>query len=154
MRVDRMNQTPKIGALAVVLHEERVLLVQRNKQPDAGLWGFPGGHVEWGETVLAAAARELLEETGVTAEPMGYLDNLDLLLHDAVGRVRTHYLLVGVTCRYVSGAPVAADDARDAKWFPIDQIMRGDLPMSDQLPDLLRKARTVDQAWARPERRT
>lgn len=137
-----MNQTPKIGALAVVLHEGQVLLVQRNKQPDAGLWGFPGGHVEWGETVLDAATRELREETGVIADPVTYLDNLDLLLRGDDGQVRAHYLLVGVACRYVSGTPVAADDARDARWFPVDQIITGDLPMSDRVPDLLRLAIT------------
>ncbi|MEX0305764.1 MAG: NUDIX hydrolase [Ruegeria sp.] len=148
-----MSQIPRIGALAVVLHEEQVLLVQRKKQPDAGLWGFPGGHVEWGETVLEAAARELLEETGVIAEPTGYLDNLDLLLRDPGGQIRAHYLLVGVACRYVSGTPVAADDAKDARWFSTDRISCGDLPMSDRVPDLLRIAMKTRQASDLPEKR-
>lgn len=148
-----MSQTPKIGALAVVLHESKVLLVQRNKQPDAGLWGFPGGHVEWGETVQEAAVRELREETGVAAEPMAYIENLDLLLRDSDGLVRAHYLLVGVACRYVSGDPVAADDARDARWFSIDQIAAGNLPMSDRVPDLLRRVLELDQTSARSDKR-
>ena len=135
-----MKQFPKIGALAVVVHEARVLLVQRSKQPDAGLWGFPGGHVEWGETVMQAAQRELLEETSVIAEPLHYLDNLDLLRRDAQGIVQSHYLLVGVKCQYQSGTPVAGDDALDARWFPIDQIRRGDLPMSNRVIDLLETA--------------
>ncbi len=130
-----------------------MLLVQRSKQPDAGLWGFPGGHVEWGETVLEAAARELLEETGVVAQPLHYVDNLDLLSRDASGHVLTHYLLVGVLCRYQSGAPIAADDAMDARWFPVDQILRGDLHMSARVPDLLAQALKADQAPVRPDSR-
>ncbi len=135
-----MTRTPKIGALAVVVHQGHVLLVQRSKQPDAGLWGFPGGHVEWGETVLHAAQRELREETSIIAEPLHYLDNLDLLRRDVDGAVLSHYLLVGVACRYQAGEPVAGDDALDARWFPIDRIRRGDLDMSDRVIDLLETA--------------
>lgn len=132
-----MTQTPKIGALAVVLHENQVLLVQRSKEPDKGLWGFPGGHVEWGETVMQAAQRELLEETAITAEPTGYLDNLDLLRRDDDGQLLSHYLLVGVACSFQSGAPLAGDDALDARWFPIAQIQQGNLPMSARVGSLL-----------------
>lgn len=132
-----MAKLPLIGALAVVLHRERVLLVQRGKEPDAGLWGFPGGHVDWGETALAAAARELREETGVIAEPDGYLTNLDLLRRDASGQVVSHYLLTAVACRYVSGEPVAADDARDARWFDCAVVLAGGLPTSERVGALL-----------------
>ncbi len=150
-----MKRSPKIGALAVVLHRAQVLLVQRSKQPDKGLWGFPGGHVEWGETVLEAAARELQEETGIRAQPLHYLGNLDLLLRDQSGEVSAHYLLVGVACRYLSGVPVAGDDAQAAQWFAVDRILHGDLPMSAQVPDLLEQALRAEggQALARPESR-
>lgn len=132
-----VSSVPLLGALAVVLHDGHVLLAQRKKQPDAGLWGFPGGHVEWGETALAAAARELREETGVFAEPVEYLTNFDLLRHDADGNVVVHYLLTGVSCRYISGSPCAADDVSDARWFPIEQVRAGDLPMSARVVELL-----------------
>ncbi len=137
-----MSQPPLLGAIAVVIHDGKVLLAKRKKQPDAGMWGFPGGHVEWGETALAAAARELHEETGVLANPVEYLTNYDLLRTDEHGQVTTHYLLVGVACTYVSGTPIAADDVSDAQWFSIDEIRANTLPMSARVIDLMELALT------------
>ncbi|WP_299813996.1 NUDIX hydrolase [uncultured Jannaschia sp.] len=110
-----MRSQPKLGALAVVPRDGRVLLVARAKSPNRGLWGFPGGHVELGETGLAAAARELAEETGVVAEPVRYLGNIDLIARTG-DRIDHHYLLAAVLCDWRSGEPVAADDALDARW--------------------------------------
>ncbi|MDP5084638.1 MAG: NUDIX hydrolase [Yoonia sp.] len=108
---------PKLGAIAVVLHEGRFLLVKRKKEPNAGTWGFAGGHVELGETALEAAARELAEETSVIAQPERYLTNIDVITRDAAGAIQYHFLLTVVECVYISGTPVAADDVSDAGWF-------------------------------------
>lgn len=132
-----MTNRPLLGALAVLVHNDHVLLAQRRNPPDAGLWGYPGGHVEWGETVLETATRELLEETGVVANPISYLTNIDLLLSDENGNVKTHYLLVAVRCDYVSGAPVANDDVADARWIPIHDVRQNRLPMSARVAHLL-----------------
>ncbi|MDP5360215.1 MAG: NUDIX domain-containing protein, partial [Paracoccaceae bacterium] len=99
---------PKLGAIAVVLHEGRFLLVKRKKEPNAGTWGFAGGHVELGETALEAAARELAEETSVIAQPERYLTNIDVITRDAAGAIQYHFLLTVVECVYISGTPVAA----------------------------------------------
>lgn len=128
---------PTLGAIAVVLKRDSVLLVQRRNPPDAGLWGFPGGHVELGETALDAAARELSEETGVTAQPVGYLTNIDVLSRDAQGNINAHFLLAVVMCEYVSGAPVAADDVQEAAWVHFDQVRQRGLPMSNRVADVL-----------------
>lgn len=113
---------PKLGAIAVVRHEGRFLLVKRAKQPNAGTWGFPGGHVELGETALTAAERELREETGVVGTAHRYLTNVDVIVRNADGSVLFHYLLAAVECHYESGTPVAADDAADAGWFAPQEI--------------------------------
>lgn len=139
-----MAHFPKLAALAVTLDdsgpEPCLLLIQRRNPPDAGLWGFPGGHVEPGETALAAAARELLEETGVTARPLDYLDNIDMIERGADGALRFHFLLAAVRCEYVSGQPVAADDALDAAWVPLSEILAGHRPCSASVAGLARQA--------------
>jgi len=135
-----MSPRPTLGAIAVVVHEGQTLLVQRRNPPNAGLWGFPGGHVELGETALEAAARELLEETGVTATPTGYLTNVDVIGHSDDGAVQHHYLLAAVHCAYVSGTPLADDDAMDAAWVPIKAALSRDRPLSENVVKVLRLA--------------
>ncbi|XQZ55867.1 NUDIX domain-containing protein [Paracoccus yeei] len=139
-----------LAALAVLIdhdpdHGPRVLLVQRRNPPDAGLWGFPGGHVEPGETALAAAARELHEETGLTARPLCYIDNIDVIERGADGALRFHFLLAAVLCEPLgpARAPLAADDAFDAAWVPLADLRAGRLPLS------ARVLATLDRALAR-----
>lgn len=112
---------PVAAVLAVVIRGEEVLLVRRANPPDQGLWGFPGGKIETGETLLAAAERELLEETGVTCEAIAAFAALDAFHHED-GRLRAHYVMVAVACRWIEGAPVAADDALEATWAPLSGL--------------------------------
>ncbi|MBK4214832.1 NUDIX domain-containing protein [Paracoccus caeni] len=135
-----MAHFPRLAALAVTLRGDEVLLVRRRNPPDAGLWGFPGGHVEPGETALAAAARELAEETGIIATPRLYLDNVDLILRAPDGALRYHFLLAAVLCDDPTGDPVAADDALAAAWWPIQQVLTGNLPLSQHVDEVLRRA--------------
>lgn len=122
------------AALAVVLREERVLLVRRANPPDAGLWGYPGGKVEPGETVEQAAVRELREETGVRAEAGGVLVTLE-----ARGE-GFHYALHAVACHYLSGRPWAADDVTDADWVSFPDVRAGVRPMSRDVGRVLEVA--------------
>ena len=108
-----MQRNPTLAALAVVLRDNRVLLARRGKSPDKGLWGYPGGHVEWGETALQAATRELREETGIEAEAVSYLTNIDLLRAAPDGSTSVHFLLAAVQCRYIGGRAMAADDVSE-----------------------------------------
>ncbi|OIQ41164.1 MAG: NUDIX hydrolase [Roseobacter sp. MedPE-SWde] len=131
---------PVLGAIAVVYHLGQVILIQRKTAPNIGWWGFPGGHVEMGETALQAATRELFEETGVTARPLEYLTNVDVLLRDPAGMVQKQYLLTAVLCAYESGTPVPDDDALQACWLPVDEIENRGLELIDQVGDVARLA--------------
>ncbi|MFV1493782.1 NUDIX hydrolase [Phaeobacter sp. JH18-32] len=132
---DEAPRRPVLGALAVVCHTrqdgDQVILIQRRSPPNAGWWGFPGGHVELGETAMQAAARELLEETGVIASPREVLTHIDVMLRDDAGEVQRQYLLVAVLCDYVSGQPAPNDDALQAQWVQVSDLTTG----FDQSPD-------------------
>ncbi|SEK17589.1 NUDIX hydrolase [Pacificibacter marinus] len=135
-----MGQVPKLGALAVVIHQDQALLVQRKNPPDAGTWGYAGGHVEFGESFAEAAVRELHEETSVRATAVTLLDTAELIHRDADGAVTHHFVLGAVLCRYDSGVPVADDDAMDAAWVPLQVIYDKHLPMSDKVDEVARAA--------------
>lgn len=134
-----MEKRPKLAALAVLPHEGHVLLVRRRNPPDAGLWGYPGGHVDWGETVAEAALRELAEETGVRAEAAGWLTNLDIIVREG-GAVAHHFLLVAVLCRWRAGVPLASDDVSEAEWVPQAEVLQGARPLSRDVDHVLRLA--------------
>jgi ADP-ribose pyrophosphatase YjhB (NUDIX family) len=74
-----LQQMPKLGASACVWKEGKVLLVLRAKPP-LGLWSLPGGQVEFGETAIAAAERELLEESGVMADLTTFIGLYEIIL--------------------------------------------------------------------------
>lgn len=132
---------PLLAAIAVLVQDRQVLLVQRSKSPGAGLWGFPGGHVELGETVAEAALRELHEETGLSGDAGAVIDVVDLIRKDPDGSVIAHYALAAVTVTHPSGRLRAGDDARDARWWSIEDLAAAPPPMSAGVMDLIHKAR-------------
>jgi len=139
------SPSPVPAVIAVVIREGRALLVRRANPPDAGLWGFPGGKIEFGETVPDAAIRELREETGITGEAQGVITTLDILVPSEDGSLRQHYILIAVRCRWISGNPVAGDDALEARWFPIEDLDPSALPMSADVDVIARQADALNR---------
>lgn len=113
---------PTVAVLALVARDGHVLLVRRANPPDQGRWGFPGGRVEPGESYLAAALRELEEETGIAADAPELLTVLDFIEHDGEGTLAHHFAMIAVRCRWISGEGLAADDALEARWFSLAEI--------------------------------
>ncbi|NFV80572.1 NUDIX hydrolase [Magnetospirillum aberrantis] len=113
---------PIPAALAMVVRDGRVLLARRGKGNTPDPWGFPGGAVEVGETVLAAAQRELAEETGIRARPERVVEVFDIIVHDASGRVRTHFVVNAVRMTTPEGEAHPASDVIETGWFTLDQI--------------------------------
>ncbi len=106
-----------MGVGAIIIEDGRVLLVKRGHPPLAGEWSIPGGVLELGETVRAAAVREAREETCLTVEPTELLGVYDRVLRDDADRTLYHFVLIDFLCRPVAGQAQAADDAEEVRWF-------------------------------------
>lgn len=121
-------EKPRVGAGAIVIRDDRILLVKRGVEPGRGLWAIPGGTLRLGETLRACAAREILEETGVTIAVGECIYMFDLIEHDAAGKVKFHFVVADFAAIYVEGEPKGADDAEEAGWFSREEL--NDLPVS------------------------
>ena len=113
---------PIIGVGVVVLSEAGVLLIKRGKPPRIGSWSLPGGAQELGETVAAAAHREVLEETAVEIAPIGLVEVVDSITKDAEGRIQYHYTLIDLAASAEPSQPIPGGDAAGAEWVPLDQL--------------------------------
>jgi ADP-ribose pyrophosphatase len=112
----------RVGVGAVVIRDGKVLLVKRGRPPGQGLWAIPGGSVELGETLQAAAEREILEETGVAIRAGEPVFAFDLIEKGEDGALKFHYVIVDLATEYVGGEPSAADDAEDARWLAPEDL--------------------------------
>lgn len=131
-------RNPGVGAAVVVFDPEgRLLLVRRGPEATrSGRWAIPAGFVDYGEDVRAAAARELVEETGLRAEigePLFVASNF----HDPAK------LTVGIWFegRVVGGELRAGDDADAVGFFPLDDLPPLAFETDAELVDRLRRER-------------
>jgi mutator protein MutT len=140
-----MNPTaPVVGVGGVVVHDGRVLLIRRGKQPLYGRWVVPGGTVELGEPLEEALVREMREETGLEVEPLELLTVFDRIQRDGA-RVLYHYVIVDYLCRWRSGEARAASDALEVAWAAPEELPQYDLPAKalEVVQDAFRRAASL-----------
>jgi 8-oxo-dGTP diphosphatase len=140
-------ESPLVGVGGVVVHEGRVLLVRRGREPLKGQWSLPGGLLEIGESLTAGVVREVREETGLTVEPLELIELLDRI-HREGERVRYHYVIADYLCRVVSGELSAASDADEVRWVQRAEWNRLDeTPGTPKLDPIL--VRVIEASWQR-----
>jgi ADP-ribose pyrophosphatase len=127
---------PRVGVGAVVIKDDKVLLVRRGVNPSKDLWAIPGGGLELGETLQEGAEREILEETGVKIRAKDPIYTFDFIERDDADRIRFHYVIVDLSADYIGGEAVGADDVAEARWLSEEDI-RG-LAVSQNTLRLLR----------------
>jgi ADP-ribose pyrophosphatase len=124
--------SPQVAVGAIVVRENKVLLVKRSQPPGQGLWAIPGGRVELGETLQQAAEREIMEETGLKIRAGDPQYTFEVIEPDDVGRIRFHYVIVDLMAAYLGGEINPSDDVSEARWvtpeefegLPVSQITR------------------------------
>lgn len=129
---------PAVSVEAIIFNEQDdVLLIRRGKEPFMGMYAFPGGRMDQGESAEANAARELLEETGLVIDPK----NLTLVgVYSAPNRdPRRHNISIAYTGRITGQTPKAGDDAKQATFMPIDPARPMAFDHTDILKDALKK---------------
>lgn len=117
-----------------ILHEGRFLLVRRGRAPAKGLYAFPGGRVEAGETREQAVVREALEETGAQLANVAHVVDLAI---PAENDDRIEFVLSVHSASYAGGTVVAGDDADAAVWVTVDEMEQ--LPLAGSVLEIARQ---------------
>jgi ADP-ribose pyrophosphatase YjhB (NUDIX family) len=134
----RYPDAPVVSVGAVVVHQGRVLLAQRGHPPSEGLWTFPGGVVELGETLEEAAEREVWEECRIRVRAVRPFTTVTRIFRDASGRVEYHYVIVDMLAEWMEGELQASSDIRKAGWFSGADIDA--LPLTPGVSELAKRA--------------
>jgi ADP-ribose pyrophosphatase YjhB (NUDIX family) len=121
---------PELCVGAVIVEDDRLLMVRRGRPPGLGRWSLPGGRVERGETMAEAVVREVAEETGLTCECgdlLGWVERLGQSFH---------FVILDFTATSTTtDPPRAGDDAAEAAWVPLSTL--GSLDLVDGMVEFL-----------------
>ena len=135
---------PILAASLAVFRDGKVLLAARNNPPGEALFSLPGGVVEAGETLEAAALRELREEVQVEARVIGFNRHFEVIDRDVDGKTRRHFVVASFAGLWVSGEPQIGPEAVAVMWADPEKL--GGLALTRGLAPVIRAARRVVEA--------
>jgi len=109
------DKYPRVGIGVMIQNKKgEVLLGLRQGSHGAGEWSFPGGHLEFGETVFETAKREVKEETGLDVNKFELIAVVDELRY--IKTDNKHYLNIGVKAVYQGGEPKVMEPEKYKEW--------------------------------------
>lgn len=120
-------RSPQVGTGVIIIKNGKILLAKRKGSHGAGMWGGAGGHVEFGETPIDAARREVLEEWGISVKNITFLCCSNFLIDEK------HYIDIGFTADIAKGIPKIQPDEvhriEEIKWFDIANMPKPLFPI-------------------------
>lgn len=114
---------PRVGVGVLIQNKKgEVLLGERIGSHGEGEWCFPGGHLDFGETIFETAKRETREETGLDVSEFELISLADELRY--IKADNKHYLNIGIKAKYAGGEPKVCepDKCKEWQWFNLDNL--------------------------------
>ena len=139
-----------MGVGAVIVDDGKVVLIKRKYEPLKGQWSLPGGMVEIGETLEAALAREMLEETGLRVDVGPVIEVFDRIMRDEEHRVRYHFVLIDYLCWPAAGSLQAGSDVDVAIWA--DPATLGEYALTEKATSVIQRGLMLAREAPRPVR--
>lgn len=137
-----MGQRPLVGVAVVVYKDNKFLLGKRKNSHGAGCWQFPGGHLEFKESLEDCARREIFEETGITIRNIRF----GPYTNDFFEEEQKHYITLFVVADHESGEATvrepekcerwgwfASDDLPQPLFLPIKNLIKRNINLLDMI---------------------
>jgi 8-oxo-dGTP diphosphatase len=131
-------------SIALFRADGKVLVATRTKPPAEGAWSLPGGRLEPGETLEAAALRELHEEVGARARIIGFNCHVESIGRHADGTLAHHFVVASFVGIWTGGEPMPGPEAGDVRWIAPDAL--AGMAVTHGLADVLRSAKALWEA--------
>lgn len=108
----------RVGVGCILIKGDMVLMGKRKGSHGQGEWAWPGGHLEFGETIEQCVEREISEETGMKVKPLYPVAMSNMIKYEK------HYLDIQYVAEHVSGEPqvLEPDKIEMWQWFPLDNL--------------------------------
>jgi 8-oxo-dGTP diphosphatase len=128
---------PRLAVSAGIFRDGKILLVRRACEPAIGVYTFPGGRVEFGESLTDALTREIREETGLVIEILGLIGYREALPARTGGH--GHFVILPFAARWIANEVALNDELDDARWLAPEHAVDG-LRVTQGLDQTIRAA--------------